>query len=576
MPPRDDSDRIVLPIALVLGMVTFCAGLLGAIVATVAAQGFEDLLTSAPFDAGAIAAALGGVFVGGGAAVLASRPAARLSRAFDAARRMADGDLGARAAEGEGVAGRLGQLLNRVASAGAHLLASVRREQSQLNAQIAILRSSSLQTRERATETLKRVDGSARSLEGFDAAIRSIGEVVETLSAGAEETAAAISEVDASLSHLLARSEGLHRSAEEGARTAGSLAEGAENMAETLSELGHRTEALADASRRDEEAVGVVSAAAVEATRQAARVVADAESGAAVVGDLRGSVGSIREAAATVRQAVARVEARSREIGRILTVIEDISRQTNLLALNASLLASRAGENGRGFAVVAAEIRKLSDRTSEGARNVAGLIEGMRGEVESARAAADGEVRLVEEGMETAGKAWGSLQAIREAAHKAEAAAAAIREVSERQTAAIAASSSALSEFRAGFEVLSAEGRRNVAESARIREMTGHVTDLAGFVEKTVHEQKGAASQIAVAADRSLGLMREIQESVGRQAAASQDLLGHLGEVGTGSRETLDSAAAVEDAAAALEALAGSLEDEVSRFRVGNAESRPA
>jgi methyl-accepting chemotaxis protein len=35
------------------------------------------------------------------------------------------------------------------------------------------------------------------------------------------------------------------------------------------------------------------------------------------------------------------------------------------------------------------------------------------------------------------------------------------------------------------------------------------------------------------------------------------------------SRETLASASSVEDATAALETLAGSLEDEVGRFRVG-------
>ncbi len=562
--------------ALGAGVIAFAAGLIGAAVSTWATQGPAGLLTSAPFDAGAIAAALAGIFVGGATAVLASRPAALVARTFEAARRMADGDLGTRAPDGGGMAGRLGLLLNRVADAASHLLGSVRREQSHLVTQVAVLRAASSQTRERATVALGRLDGSARSLEGFDTAIRSIGESVETLSAGAEETAAAVAEVDASLSHLLSRTEGLHRAAGEGARAAGSLAEGAQNLGGTVAELGRRTEALGAASRRDEEAVGVVSAAAVEATRQASQVAAEAESGAGVVGELRSSVEAIRDAAVTVRETVVRVEARSREIGRILTVIEEIARQTNLLALNASLLAARAGENGRGFAVVASEIRKLSERTSEGARGIAGLIEGMRGEVESARAAADDEVRLVEAGTETAWKAWDSLGAIRDAAHKAESAAAGIREVSERQATAIASTSAALADFRSGFEALSAEGRRNVAEAARIRELAEHVTGLAGFVEWTVHETKGAASQIAVATERSLGLMRDIQEAVKEQAGASHRLVEHLHEVGAGSRETLESAAAVEDAAAALETLAGSLEDEVSRFRSGAPEPRPA
>jgi methyl-accepting chemotaxis protein len=56
---------------------------------------------------------------------------------------------------------------------------------------------------------------------------------------------------------------------------------------------------------------------------------------------------------------------------------------------------------------------------------------------------------------------------------------------------------------------------------------------------------------------------------VGRQTADSHRLLALLSEVEARGRETLASASSVEDATAALETLAGSLEDEVGRFRVG-------
>ena len=62
--------------------------------------------------------------------------------------------------------------------------------------------------------------------------------------------------------------------------------------------------------------------------------------------------------------------------------------------------------------------------------------------------------------------------------------------------------------------------------------------------------------------------MRDIQDAVGRQTADSHRLLGLLSEVEAMSRETLASASSVDDATAALETLAGSLEDEVGRFRV--------
>ena len=65
---------------------------------------------------------------------------------------------------------------------------------------------------------------------------------------------------------------------------------------------------------------------------------------------------------------------KSKEITRIMEIIDTVADQTKLIAFNAALEASSAGEAGKRFGVVAAEIRRLADSVSESTAEIAHKI----------------------------------------------------------------------------------------------------------------------------------------------------------------------------------------------------------
>lgn len=112
------------------------------------------------------------------------------------------------------------------------------------------------------------------------------------------------------------------------------------------------------------------------------------------------------------------IDASSRHVASIITLIDEIAFQTNILALNAAVEAARAGAQGRGFAVVAGEVRALAARSASAAQDIKSLIGGASGKIAEGSALAGEAGSMMEEIIASVGRVADIIGEISAASHQ--------------------------------------------------------------------------------------------------------------------------------------------------------------
>jgi methyl-accepting chemotaxis protein len=273
------------------------------------------------------------------------------------------------------------------------------------------------------------------------------------------------------------------------------VAQGAETLSAEASELSVRSTQTSENTQTQTGKINQIAIAAQEMTATLGKISRNAEvaSGASrESAETARHGGSVMQAAAAtmeqiasstglVEEKMASLAQRTEEIGKVVSVIQEISGQTNLLALNAAIEAARAGEHGRGFAVVAGEVRRLAERTQGATEDIANTIRNIQEETRETLLVMSESRNRVEAGLSETTRARASLDAIIESSRRVEKQIHLIASAASEQTAA----SSEISESTSSISSLAIENSHAAEEAAEAcHNLSVLATDLDGIIRQ--------------------------------------------------------------------------------------------
>lgn len=224
-------------------------------------------------------------------------------------------------------------------------------------------------------------------------------------------------------------------------------------------ELAHNSQSLAKGA---EEQRTIIDEFSVSLDKVASLTAQDGENAAKIKGISLEAMAAVDESNSQMQHmmtAMDEINSNSKEIAKVIKIIEDIAFQTNILALNAAVEAARAGTAGKGFAVVADEVSTLASRSADAANSTTQMITQAIHSVETGLSIANATGTSLSKVNTTVGSMHKLLEDIDKSTEEQGAAFSAMQTAIEQITTVVHSNSSAAEENSAASEELNMQAQ---------------------------------------------------------------------------------------------------------------------
>ncbi len=360
--------------------------------------------------------------------------------------------------------------------------------------------------------------------------INNVNEGVNGLNTSVDENSSTVMELSASIEEVVRNMELLTASVDDIGASISQLSGAIVQIDNGVHALDQTSITTASSVMEFDTSIRTIEEYANESVVISQQVLHDVESGKQAVDATITGIGEIRDASHSTADSISSLSQKAKNIGSIVTVIDEIAQQTSLLSLNASIIAAQAGPLGRSFAVVATEIKKLAERTTRSTREIGEVIKGVQTEIATAVASISVATKSITNGEQLAQQAGtvlekivsgvnqssGQMREIARATKEQSRGSLLIRDAMEQiadMTAAIATStdqqrqeSEAIKLEVNKVQLFSADVKRSMLEQANVGEiiscMTMRVSDMSIRIRSACEEQAVGSQRIGTAVAR--------------------------------------------------------------------------